>query len=83
MKTKCYSIFDTKAGYFNTPFFATNDVVAIRSFREASEDPTTSIHRTPSDYELFALGTFETDSGELAGERVFLCNAATFKGDSK
>lgn len=58
MKNKIYSIFDEKAVIFNTPFFAMNDALAVRSFQDLAADPSTTIYKHPEDYKLYELGEF-------------------------
>lgn len=78
---KVFSILDTKAGVFSTPFFQVNDAVAVRSFKDAVNDPTHTFYRNAEDYELHRLGDFDDSTGlvecdqEVASGRVFICNA--------
>ncbi len=38
---------------------------AIRSFREAVNDPQTPINRNPTDYELYVLGQYNDETGSI------------------
>jgi len=38
---------------------------AIRSFRQAVNDPQTPIHNNPTDYELYVVGQYNDQTGEL------------------
>jgi len=38
---------------------------AIRSFRQAVNDAQTPIHNNPTDYELYQVGSFNDQTGEL------------------
>lgn len=38
---------------------------AIRSFRQAVNDPQTPINSNPTDYELYVVGTFNDQTGEI------------------
>jgi len=60
-----FSVFDSKAEAFITPFFAPTIAVAMRMFEQACNDQTTDFHRYASDYTLFEVGYFDTDSGLL------------------
>lgn len=68
MITIAYSIFDTKAGLFNTPFFMQNDAMAIRAVTDLVNDPNTSVHRHPADYILMKLGYFSDENGNLSAQ---------------
>lgn len=41
---------------------------AIRSFREAVQDPQTPIHKHPTDYELYIMGTYDDQKGQVFGD---------------
>lgn len=62
---KVYSILDDKAQVFNTPYFAVNDLVAIRSFSDLCNDARSSISQHLGDFHLYCLGEFDTDKGLL------------------
>lgn len=59
MITRMFSIFDSKAANFSTPFFMHTNGLAIRSFSDLVNDPKTRIHLHPEDYSLFYLGEFD------------------------
>lgn len=61
----CYSVYDSKARTYITPFFSINNDTAIRIFAHAANDPTTDIGRFPSDYTLFLLGRWYAETGTL------------------
>ena len=62
-----YSVFDTKAEAFITPFFAPTNAVAKRMFKEAAQDQNHQFHKNAEDYNLFVLGTFDENTGEIKG----------------
>lgn len=64
MTNKIYSIYDEKAEIFSTPFFSMNDNMAIRSFQDLANDPSSTIYKHPEDYKLYELGEFEDQSGK-------------------
>lgn len=82
MLTRCYSIYDSKAKVFSTPFFAVNDLVALRSFMAAANDPALQICRHAEDFTLFFVGEFNDELGELrpALQLGNLGLASIFKG---
>lgn len=62
MKINAYSVYDTAAGTFATPFFAPNDEVAKRNFRY-------SLKRLDDlfvlDLELHLVGAFDTETSDF------------------
>lgn len=79
-----YSIYDKVAQTYNTPFFQTNDQVAVRSFRELAADATSSLYRSPSDYQLIRIGAFDSDDGQLLPEdHQVLAQADNFRKEVK
>lgn len=62
-----FSVYDAKAGAFNTPFFMATDEMAIRGFTDACNDPQTMFHKHPADFVLYLVGTFNDQTGETVG----------------
>lgn len=62
---KMFAIRDTKSEGFNTPFFQQTFGLAERAFKDACDDPQTSLHKHKEDFALFYLGDFDQTSGEL------------------
>lgn len=60
-----YTLFDTKALIFNTPFFAVNDGVAKRMCADLASDANTTVGRHPADYVLYRLGTYDDNLGSF------------------
>lgn len=80
MITKMFSVFDSKAGVFATPFFMPTKGMAIRSFMDVSNDESTMLCKHPEDFSLFVIGEFDDEKGvvlEVAHEN--LGNAAGYK----
>lgn len=65
MKLKIFSVYDSKAKAFITPFFTATVDVALRSFGEAANDPNSMFARHPGDYTLMEIGDFLIDTGEI------------------
>lgn len=63
MLTSAYSVHDSVADFFGTPFFSTNDNVAIRSFSALVHDPQSFVSRNPGDFTLYRIGTFDDKTG--------------------
>lgn len=62
---KIFSIFDSKAEAFNTPFFSQSTGTAIRSFAQAANDEEHEFSIHGGDYTLFELGSFDQVTGRL------------------
>lgn len=83
MKLCVYSIFDVKAGVFNTPFFQVNDQVAKRAFSDLVNDPQSMLFKHPEDFTLWRLGEFDDQLGDFEETkdhaREVVCNALIMK----
>lgn len=65
MILKIYSVFDSKAKAFATPFFTHNDDMAIRIFEAATNQEGTPVFQHAADYTLFELGEFNDQAGAI------------------
>lgn len=65
MILEIFSIFDSKAAAFITPFFSPTKGTGIRSFKQAANDPTNMFTIHAGDYTLFHLGTFYIETGKI------------------
>ena len=65
MNTQIFSIYDTKAKVYGTPFFQSNIGVALRSFSDLANDPQSSINKHPEDYFLFHLGNYDDEKANF------------------
>lgn len=65
---KLYSIYDKAAGAFCAPFQMLTDAQALRAFESNLANPQTNIHQFPEDYDLYFVGQFDDNSGELQYE---------------
>ena len=52
---------------------------ALRSFREAVNDNQTPIHRNPTDFELWQVGTYDDQSGQITPHRELIARAEDHK----
>lgn len=60
-----YSVYDRTANTWSTPFFAAAHPVAIRDFYVAVRDERTLFHKSPQDFRLFCLGTFDPSADTM------------------
>jgi len=74
-----YSVLDTKAGIYNTPFSAVSRGAALRVFSDVANDPKTSVAKHPEDYNLFEIGSYDDALGVMIpAQLVALGNASSF-----
>lgn len=66
MKQKIFSVYDNKARAFSTPYYSVNRDVGIRHFERAINDPSVDFHHHPSDFTLFEIGEWDTESGVMS-----------------
>ena len=75
MKLKIYSIKDTKIGFMQ-PFYQANQAVAIRAFNNAvNSKEINNINQNLDDMELWELGEFDDQTGEIKSEVKFVIKA--------
>lgn len=65
MKINIYTIYDSKATAFLPPFYMQTKGLAIRAFEESVNDPKSSFHKYPNDYQLFEIGTYDDATSEI------------------
>lgn len=74
-----YSIRDLKT-QFGLPFVEANDPAAIRNFIAALRMDSGVMSYAPKDFDLYNVGTFDTDTGILHGEfPVLVYSGASFE----
>lgn len=66
MKHKIFSIYDSAAKAYLTPFFLPEEGMAIRSFRDCVNDQEHAFGRNPADYTLFTIGAWADNTSTLA-----------------
>lgn len=78
---KLYAVEDVKASMYRNPFFVEHEVMAVRGFAQAANDPQTEMYKYPDDFRLVFLADFDDVSGEFTfpAERVLLGFASRYK----
>ncbi|WNK14554.1 MAG: nonstructural protein [Microvirus sp.] len=66
MKLLCCTIHDSPANTYNTPFFTANQATAQREFLRLVRDEASAVHAFPSDYSLYEIAEFDTDTGVMS-----------------
>lgn len=69
IKTKVFSVFDSKTSLFGRPFTEQKEESAIRGFSDAVNDdsnPNNMWNKHPEDFSLFLIGEFNDETGALS-----------------
>ena len=83
LKMNIYAVKDTVRGEFGSPYLGKNDAEAIRGFEYGVNTPSQSILYTHSkDMQLYKLGEYNIDTGEITSCVEFLKNGAEFKKEA-
>ena len=77
MELSLYSVYDKKAQSYGNPFTAVNDQVAERMFQQLSSDPQSTVAAHPTDFELYKIAVFNTETGHLTSEKPEWITAPT------
>lgn len=73
---KAFTILDTKAGIYMAPYFAPNEALGIRTFKDLLNNPQTVMAKHPDDFALYFCGEYNTQSSELTtGKLIHICSA--------
>ena len=80
MKYEVFSVYDEKANYYHTPFYARNSEEAKRMFGTACRDKQTLLGNNPEDFTLYGIGFFNDSNGmfESFVENKWVCRAIEF-----
>jgi hypothetical protein len=65
MQLLAFSFFDSKAGFFSSPFFYPHRGQALRTAIDLGSDLSTQIGRYPGDFSLYEVGTWDDQSGQF------------------
>lgn len=65
MKLQMFVIFDACAQVYNKPFCQINEQVAVRCCQDLVNDPGTDCSKSPHDYSLFHIGTYDDEHAEI------------------
>lgn len=78
-----YTLRDIRTEAFHRPFFLQNRAVLERSIHDALSDENNMICLHPEDYQIYSLGTYDEQTGEIkATPATHLFNAIDLKGDN-
>lgn len=72
-----YALKDVKSGFMSI-LVLKNDDLAIRSYKNMLNDSQSNIVNTnPEDFELWCLGSYDTDSGLISPNVRFVCSSCS------
>lgn len=77
MKKVICSVLDSVANVYALPFTSFNAGTAVRDFGHAVRDPDSQLHKSPGGFSLYAIGSFDDDTGEVVGNTPQLLAKAT------
>lgn len=63
MKTKLFSIRDSKIGSYMQPFFSPTVATALRSLEAAVADPNHDFSKWAGDFDMYCIGEFDEEKG--------------------
>jgi len=70
-----YSIKDSKAGFYHSPFTCQNEVIAKRTVAMAANQANTAMNFESESFDLYRLCQFDDVSGKIeVSEITFICN---------
>lgn len=78
MKSKLFSVFDSKVGAFASPWASPTIASGRRAFAGAVADQSSMLNKHPGDYSLFLVGEFDEETGAvhaLAPENLGLASS--------
>ena len=78
MKTIMYAFRDTKIGFMQ-PFLQQNEAVAMRTLKMAVNDENSQIRAMADDIQLYQIGTYDDETGEVKADLKFVANAIDHK----
>jgi lipoprotein signal peptidase len=82
MIVKIFSIYDSKAEAYNSPFYMQTQSLAIRAFTDEANNVDSQIGKHPADFTLFYMGEYDdhTASFNLEDTKISLGVASEFVG---
>lgn len=78
MKVEIYSVFDNVAKVWTQPIYQINEGVARRNIAAAVNTKDHNYNVAPGDYELWRIGIFDDQSGEIEPCNFKVANLAAF-----
>lgn len=74
MKNNLYAIKDIKVGFRGLIELANDEVAKRTLYLTLEQDANSELAKVPQDFELWRVGYFDHEKGEIVGELEFICN---------
>lgn len=74
MKNKLYCIKDIKVGFRGIIELANDEVAKRTLYLTLEQDKESELAKIPQDFELWRIGEFDHDKGEIVPAIEFICN---------
>ena len=71
MRLFAFSVLDTKAEYFSSPFYTRTLGEALRGFSDEAQNPESQLSKHPHDFRLFHVGHFDQANGHFEAVAPF------------
>lgn len=65
MKLTIVALKDRAADVYGKPLYVRSNAEAVRSLTDETRNPESAIHTHPEDYDLYLIGYFDEDTGEI------------------
>lgn len=83
MITQLYAVYDSAAKTYGQPFCAQNRQIAVRSFRMLVNDESSLVNKSPLDFALYQVGTFNDETADITSTQPELvAHAVSLKDDA-
>jgi len=82
MKHGLFSVRDQATETYNVTFTAPTNAAAMRQFGDLAQDENTNVHKHPTDFVLYRVGSWDDDTGEVLPETLQkLAQAEDYHGE--
>lgn len=72
MKTKMFTVYDSKAQAYMMPFFMNSRGEALRAWQDLCNDEKTQFGKHPEDFTLFEIGEYDQETGKITQTTAFI-----------
>lgn len=67
MQLRVFAIRDSKSEVYGQPFFQHSSGEAERNFKTLVNDPKSTQHMYPEDFDLYEIGSYDDQTGKMTG----------------
>lgn len=65
MKSKVFTVYDSKTQVFRAPFHMRNEGEALRAWQSIANDENSEIGKYPEDFSLLEIGEYDDETGQF------------------